>query len=175
MNETPQQPAQRYAPPTAAVADVSDGGVALAGRGTRLAAAIIDGSILLALLWLAGKVTPWNVFDEGMADAGFLKLVGMQVMAIALYMLVNGWLLASRGQTVGKLALGLRIVRSDGSQADALRLIGVRYALCWLAAAIPFAGNIFSLVDALAIFRESRQCLHDTIADTIVVKASSGS
>jgi uncharacterized RDD family membrane protein YckC len=29
---------------------------------------------------------------------------------------------------------------------------------------------LFSLVDALAIFRQSRQCLHDSIADTIVVK-----
>jgi uncharacterized RDD family membrane protein YckC len=174
MNETRQPPStQRYAPPTAAVADVSDGSAALAGRGTRLAAAVIDGSILLALLWLAGKATPWNIFDESMADAGFLELIGVQLMSIALFMLVNGWLLATRGQTVGKRVLGLRIVRSDGSQADALRLIGVRYALCWLVAAIPFVGNIFSLVDALAIFRESRQCLHDTIADTIVIKNGS--
>ena len=28
-----------------------------------------------------------------------------------------------------------------------------------------------ALVDALLIFRDSRKCLHDNIADTIVVKA----
>jgi hypothetical protein len=29
---------------------------------------------------------------------------------------------------------------------------------------------IYSLVDCLMIFRKSRRCLHDEIADTIVVK-----
>ena len=32
-------------------------------------------------------------------------------------------------------------------------------------------GNLISLVDILLIFRSSRQCLHDQLADTIVVDA----
>jgi uncharacterized RDD family membrane protein YckC len=30
---------------------------------------------------------------------------------------------------------------------------------------------LYGLIDSLLIFRESRRCLHDNIADTIVVKA----
>jgi hypothetical protein len=30
---------------------------------------------------------------------------------------------------------------------------------------------IYPLIDVLLIFRSSRKCLHDSIADTIVVKA----
>lgn len=34
---------------------------------------------------------------------------------------------------------------------------------------IPVAGSIFSLVDVLFIFREDHKCIHDLIADTIVI------
>ena len=36
---------------------------------------------------------------------------------------------------------------------------------------VPFVGGLVSLVDALLIFRDDRRCLHDEIADTIVVTA----
>ena len=43
--------------------------------------------------------------------------------------------------------------------------------LCGMLRFIPFIGVFYVLVDCLLIFRESHQCLHDNIADTIVVKA----
>jgi uncharacterized RDD family membrane protein YckC len=70
---------------------------------------------------------------------------------------------------VGKKLLGMRIVRSDGSRASAGRILGLRYTLGWVIASVPLVGSLYALVDALLIFRGSRQCLHDTIADTIVV------
>ena len=39
---------------------------------------------------------------------------------------------------------------------------------------VPLIGWLFALADALLIFRDSRKCLHDNIADTIVVTASKG-
>jgi uncharacterized RDD family membrane protein YckC len=36
---------------------------------------------------------------------------------------------------------------------------------------IPLIGWMFTLGDALLIFREDHRCLHDHFADTIVVKA----
>ena len=41
--------------------------------------------------------------------------------------------------------------------------------LGWVIASVPLVGSLYALVDALLIFRSSRKCLHDTIADTIVV------
>jgi hypothetical protein len=38
-------------------------------------------------------------------------------------------------------------------------------------ASIPVIGTIYGLLDVLLIFRASRRCLHDNIADTIVVTA----
>jgi uncharacterized RDD family membrane protein YckC len=169
-NSTPP-PSQRYAPPTAEVADVSASGAAsLAGRGARLGGAIIDGVILLGLWWVVGLVTPWNIFSPKVAEAGFMALIGLQLLGLLLFAIVNGYLLMSRGQTIGKLLLGMRIVRPDGSAATPVRLIGLRYGVGWLLSALPMVGMVYALVDCLMIFRADRRCLHDLIADTIVVK-----
>jgi hypothetical protein len=53
---------------------------------------------------------------------------------------------------------------------DAWRLLGLRYGVGYLMNLNLVATCIYSLVDALLVFRESRQCLHDTIADTRVIK-----
>ena len=164
-------PSQHYAPPTAEVADVSASGQAqLAGRGARLAGAIIDGVILLGLWWVVGLVTPWNIFSPKLAAAGFLALIGIQLLGLLLFALVNGYLLMTRGQTVGKMLLGMRIVRPDGSAASPGRIIGLRYAVGWLLSALPAVGMVYALIDCLLIFRADRRCVHDMIADTIVVK-----
>lgn len=169
-NGTPPSP-QRYAPPTADVAALPASGEGqLAGRGTRLGGAIIDGLILLGLWWLVSVLTPWNIFSPQMAEAGFLALIAMQLLGLLLFAAVNGYLLMTRGQTVGKKLLGMRIVRPDGSAATPGRIIGLRYAVGWLLSALPIVGMVFALVDCLMIFRADRRCLHDLIADTIVVK-----
>jgi uncharacterized RDD family membrane protein YckC len=176
-NGTPPA-SQRYAPPTAEVADVSASGEAqlagrgarLGGRGARLGGAIIDGLILLGLWWVVGLVTPWNIFSPKMAEAGFVTLLGMQLLGLLLFAIVNGYLLMTRGQTVGKMLLGMRIVRPDGSAASPLRIIGLRYGVGWLLSALPAVGMVYALVDCLLIFRANRRCVHDLIADTIVVK-----
>ena len=62
-------------------------------------------------------------------------------------------------------------MRSDGSKASLLRLAGLRYFASSLLDLVPVVGWIYALVDALLIFRDSRKCLHDNIADTIVVRA----
>jgi hypothetical protein len=40
-----------------------------------------------------------------------------------------------------------------------------------LLALIPILGNVVALADPLLIFRDNHKCLHDELADTIVVKA----
>ena len=71
------------------------------------------------------------------------------------------------GRSIAKKILTIKVVRSDGSPASLGRLIWLRNVVNWLISIIP----LYGLIDSLFIFGESRQCLHDKIADTIVVKA----
>jgi uncharacterized RDD family membrane protein YckC len=161
----------RYAPPQAHVEDVEDPGGAtqLATRGTRLAAAIVDTVIAMGLLWVVSKVTPWNPWDPDISFWSFQPVTALGGMA--LFLLAHGYLLATRGQTIGKLALKIRITRSNGEKASFGRLVGLRYGVGALTGMVPGVAQIYGLIDALLIFRKSRKCLHDNIADTIVVKA----
>ena len=170
-DQTAATPTNRYAPPTAAVADVAaDAAPELGGRGTRLVAVIIDGLIQGAIYWVLTLIA-FKALNPRSAQFSFGLLVGQFVLGFVLFALVQGYLLHTEGQTIGKKLLGLRIVRSNGERASLARLFGLRYLVGWILVMIPFLGMIYALVDCLLIFRESRQCVHDNIADTIVVKA----
>jgi uncharacterized RDD family membrane protein YckC len=162
--------AQRYAPPTAEVADLVEAAQPLAGRGRRFAGALIDTLILLLLWWLVGVLTPLKLYSPQMAAAGVMTLMGYGLVGLLLFAATNGWLLAHRGQTVAKMLLGMRIVRGDGSAADLPRLLGLRYGVGALITLLPIVGMVYSLADGLMIFRADRRCIHDMIAGTIVVK-----
>ena len=58
-------------------------------------------------------------------------------------------------------------IRTDGSPASLGRLFWLRNVVNGLISVVP----LYGFVDMLFIFGESRQCLHDKIAGTIVVKA----
>lgn len=168
----PSNDDNRYAPPQAQVEDIPPmaGGAQLAGRGARLGAALIDGGLFLAIFGVAAAVTPWNVFrppEEGQLAA---TLVTNALGGLLLFLLFNGYLLARHGQTIGKRLVGLRIVRPGGERASLMRLFGARYLVGWAVNSVPGIGALYGLIDSLLIFRESRRCLHDNIADTIVVK-----
>ena len=172
MSSTPDQ--NPFAPPTARVDDVAVAdGLELGGRGQRLGAVLIDGVIqAVAYAVIVGTLFAAVFPSLGNAsNAGLIAIVMSALSSMLLFVLIQGYPLATSGQTFGKKLLGLRIVRSNGERADAVRLIGRRYLLIWLIASIPVIGWLFAIVDALMIFRDSRLCLHDNIADTIVVKA----
>lgn len=159
-----------YSAPQAAVQDVGTlvGGFELATRGKRFLAALVDGLLMLGLMGGVFMFTPWSMTDLSESTAVTLFFAGT---GFVVWLLVNGYLLATRGQTVGKIAMKIRVVRQDGSRASALRLIGLRYLVPSAINTIPFVGVIFSLVNPLMIFRKSRACLHDNLADTMVVNA----
>jgi uncharacterized RDD family membrane protein YckC len=157
-----------FAPPTAEVADVAVAGPQLAGRGNRLLAVIIDVALQVGIMLAVNWLLPLDLFDE---DASLVVLMRNMLLGFVLFLAIQGWLLVREGQTVGKKLLGMRIVRKDGSRCSAGRILGLRYGVGWLLSAVPFVGTVYALADALLIFRESRQCLHDNIADTIVVTA----
>jgi uncharacterized RDD family membrane protein YckC len=71
------------------------------------------------------------------------------------------------GQTIAKRILGIKVIRSDGSPASVGRIFWLRNIVNGLLGIIP----LYGLVEVLFIFGDARQCLHDKIADTIVVRA----
>ncbi|WP_343633089.1 RDD family protein [Roseateles sp.] len=164
----------RFAPPQAHVEDLADPEASgqLAGRGTRLVAAIVDGLILAAIIWtLSWFIKPLGALLAPSTASPFasFRLVPA-LIGFLLFAVVQGWTLVTRGQTLAKMIFKLRIVRTDGSKADGVRLLVLRYGPGSVAAINPVLSMVYSLLDCLLIFRDSRQCLHDTIADTKVIK-----
>ncbi len=164
-----------YAPPRAAVRDVADpdAPAARADRATRLVAAILDGIIFAGMVYLPmlmgvgmrgaaslvqGRMNPAEFFGLGslLALAGFIAWCWLTILFVT-----------RNGQSIAKKVLGIKVVRSDGSPASLGRIFWLRNFVNTLLSVVPFYG----LVDALLIFGEQRQCVHDKIADTIVVKA----
>ncbi|MES2939766.1 MAG: RDD family protein [Pseudomonadota bacterium] len=162
----------RYAPPQAQVEDIAPAGETdrMATRWQRLWAALVDVALAIAVLWLVSVVTPWNPWMD--SGAGWLAPQLLPATAgFAIFLLLHGWLLAARGQTIGKALFKIRIARPDGTPASLGRLVGLRYGVGTLVNVIPAAGQVFAIADALLIFRAPRRCVHDYIADTVVLKA----
>jgi uncharacterized RDD family membrane protein YckC len=164
-----------YAPPLASVRDIAERHAINdpADRGTRLAAAIVDAIIFGAMVYaplmfvaMTGRAAPDESgntnADTLIVVAGVLTLVGFGLWC---------WLTISRmianGQSIAKKLLNIKVVRSDGSPVSLGRLIGLRNIVNTMISIIP----LYGIIDTLFIFGESRRCLHDKLADTIVVKA----
>lgn len=169
----PSDPVQQdnpYAAPATRVDDVlPEGEMALAGRGTRLLAAIVDGIVMAAFQWAL-------VFALGLSmlemSQSILTGIGVALAGMGFYVAINYYLLDKYGQSIGKKVMNIKIVRTDGSKIPVGRIIGMRLLPVWLVSIIPIVGGVLAVIDALFIFRQSHQCLHDTIADTIVVKVA---
>ncbi|MDX2217551.1 MAG: RDD family protein [Burkholderiales bacterium] len=166
-----------YAPTEVRVDDVrAEGDMELASRLSRLGAAIVDTIILGVPFYVVFFVVlsdPFGLAEQASQSvlSEFLLTLGLFLGAFVIYAVINWVPLEANGQSWGKKLLNIRIVRSDGSPVGAKRALFVRYLPIQSVSMVPFIGNIIGLVNALMIFRESRKCLHDDIADTVVVKA----
>lgn len=166
----PVPDANPYAAPQARVADLQTPlSRELASRGARFGAAMID--------WLAYMVPAavlWGLLFTAMRNGHAPQATATTMLIVAGLLLVavvvaNLILVIQSQQTIGKKLLKIQIVRGDGSACSPLRIIFLRGFVTSLLSGIPFVGGIFALLDPLLIFRDNRRCLHDDIADTIVV------
>jgi uncharacterized RDD family membrane protein YckC len=83
-------------------------------------------------------------------------------------MVVQVVLLVQNRWTLGKKAVGIKIVMADGSEAGFGRILGLRIIVNGiLSNIVPFYG----IVDVLFIFRDDQRCIHDLLAGTTVVDA----
>jgi uncharacterized RDD family membrane protein YckC len=146
------------APPRDAAADSSPA----AGHGARMAAVLVDvlllGAINAAILYLTLAIAGLS-----MADAGILPRAPL---AAFLLLLNGGYLVvftAASGQTIGKMAAGIRVLTDEGRQVDVASAV-VR-SLGWLLG-VAAAG----LGYLPALLGPDRRAFHDRIARTRVVR-----
>jgi len=165
-----------YAPPQAVVADVVDPRLAnvAAERGTRLAAAILDGLIMGGMIYAPffigagiGGITSGSGQAPFAMTGAMAAGLGVSAIGFAIWCWLTIMFVLRNGQSIAKKALNIKVVRADGSPITLARLFFLRNVVNGALSIIPFYG----FIDLLFIFGEQRQCLHDKIADTIVVKA----
>ena len=164
-----------YAPPRAAVEDFADPPIDFerVDRLQRFGASMIDGVVfsvvVLAPLVMTGA---WSFGGRGRLNPG--AFTGVAVIACLVGLIAWSWitivLVKRNGQSIAKWLMGIKVVRKDGSRASLGRIFWMRNVVNALPNLIPMVGSLYQLADHLFIFSETQQCLHDRIADTMVVK-----
>lgn len=141
-----------------------------AGAGRRLAAGAIDAAILLSIDLAV------LYFTLRLCGLGFGEALSIPpVPFVGFLLLLNGGyatgFTAASGQTIGKMALGIRVIGAPGSEAAADDNIGFGFAVlrtaAYLASALP-AGLGF----LPAFVGRDRRALHDRLAETRVIRVS---
>jgi uncharacterized RDD family membrane protein YckC len=136
----------------------------LAGIGKRFAAQIIDGFVIAIPMWGIMFAIMWGIgmiANPGKVSSGILLIY---IPAFTLPPLYEGLMLSlNGGQTLGKVALKLRVVRPDGSpitkgQAWGRALLRVVLSCLWIVDYVP------------AFFTKDKTTLHDMAARTRVIE-----
>lgn len=166
-----------YAPPQANVETVDmvvqGGRVVYAGFWKRFAAYFIDYFAVTAMTY--ALMIPLGIMagvgfgasassnDPFATGAGIAFIGAIYLVSIAIPVLYFAWMHASKHQaTLGKMAIGIKVVRADGARLTFWRAFGRLFATI-LSSLILMIGYI------MAGFTERKQALHDMVCDTLVV------
>jgi uncharacterized RDD family membrane protein YckC len=134
--------------------------VAYGGFWIRLVAYIIDAILLTLVVGGLGSLLGFNLMETDWER---------QDPLFNLVSVVIGWLYfalmesSERGATVGKMALGLRVVTSNGQRLSFMNATG-RYFAKIISAIILGIGFL------MIAFTDKKRGLHDMIASTLVIK-----
>jgi len=138
----------------------------LASIGQRIGGALIDGlltSMVVIVPLLLGVVEFERL--EGPLPAPLV--LGLFFFG-AIYTIVPT---ALWGQTLGKIAVGTRVVTEQDGSLPGWTRAALRWALPGIVGRLPYVGLVVSLaVMASLLFDPRRRGLHDRFAGTIVVK-----
>ena len=153
----------------AGTAPLQGADVLYAGFWKRFAAYMIDYVILTAASMIIGAVVGLGIGGAVGLAAGDSAMAGVAsqllgaLIGFGISLAYYGWFHSSSGgATPGKMALGIKVVRSNGERITGARSIG-RYFATILSSLTLLIGYI------MAAFTERKQALHDMICDTVVV------
>ncbi len=161
----------------------------LAERGARLLAASIDELLVLGaflpvlfgavptLVNLASGGTEPELIDVGTILSAMLggRGTALTVVALLIWAGITAWSVGTNGQSIGKRLVGIKVVRTDGSRASLARIFLLRNLVSTLPNFLPYLGWFYMIADPLLIYQDSRRCIHDLIADTMVIRCASNS
>jgi uncharacterized RDD family membrane protein YckC len=163
-----------------------------AGRIARMVAVLLD-TLLLLLPWAVGLFFLGDTLDRPEISILHVRWVQLGTSAVAIG---QGVLLALRGQTLGKMAVGVRVVRArDGRNPGLWRAVILRQLVpalvLWVClpaepvfyhvvfrhlvpgvmmTCLAIVGRFLAVVELLTFLKEDPRCLHDYLADTRVVE-----
>jgi len=125
----------------------------LASRGARLLGWVLDG--IIATIVAIPLILHFGYFNpERAAELTYLHAAGALVYSLTAFILVQGYFLATSGQTLGKKAAGTRIVDQSTRLILPLhKVFLIRYMPMFLMSII----TLIHLIDVLLIFRESKR------------------
>ena len=160
-----ETPPAVHARPEPAAAEAAGDSPAAAPAGQRILAALIDGMIVGTISMIVLYLT-LQVCGLDRAAVGAIPLVPFTAF---LLLLAGGYFtlfVAANGQTIGKMAAGLKVVPADAAAPRVSLGHAVLRAAAYLVSALP-AGLGF----LPALFGAERRAIHDRLAATRVVKA----
>ena len=133
------------------------------GFWRRSVAALVDGSILLAVsISMQEMLTP--VVAE--RDATFQLVIGLVLSFVNLLIgaAYESILIHRYAATPGKMAMGLEVVRADGSAVSLGRAIGRHFAKM-------ISGMVLGIGYLMVAFDAQKRGMHDMMCETRVLKA----
>ncbi len=165
MGKKPNRPPSGYRPSAAQASKPAPRNVEVIGLSKRLAAALIDWVVVaffsyLAVLILALIGALVGMFTPGGPMAPE-RLIILLAFLIGIGYFVTAW--AGGGMTLGKMVLGLRVVRADGTNLGWTKSI-LRYVGYIVSGIVLSLGFLWINIDKL------RQGWHDKFAGSYVVR-----
>ena len=144
----------------------------LASRWARFCAVIIDTIILVIPAIGIGIVLGlMGLMGDEFGQTSIAEDVISSLIGFGIYLLINFHLINTRGQTVGKVLMKIKVVTTEFEPITAKKYILIRVLPFWIIPIIPVV-NLIGILDAIMIFRAQKNCLHDDLAGTRVVNCS---
>lgn len=155
----------------------------IASIGKRLLGAVIDNVLTLLAMFPAlqhldfaaleksgGTMTDMQTIIEQSVPANSMMLTATLMLGV---LIVQAFLIITRGQSIGKIVMGTRIVdQTTRIKTGVMNSFVIRTLLINLGYNLPVIGIFVLLVDlGMMLFSEQRISLHDRLAKTLVVDA----
>lgn len=153
----------------------------LASVSKRILAVLIDQLIMIAAIFPLLMHTGMDVLSKPMTPAhvqSIVESVPNHIMTISALMIlavfvVQTLMLIKKGQTLGKMAVGLRILDKNSlSLPSVTNILLIRTVLTNIAYSVPMIGMLLLVADFITmIIDKQKQSLHDKLAKTVVMIA----